>query len=174
MIPCPEEAQDIVLFLRLFGANLYSLPLRMNRCSALLTVSCLPFHLNAVIAVAGRNNGQGKNPHRRRRAIDPVGAHGSPALPGLFFVLEAPGVAAGIQAFESEQPTAVLLDVNLPDGSGLDALREFKRRQPDAVIIMMTGNVMVSDTIAALRGGLTTLSASPSTSKSFRSRSATA
>ena len=70
-----------------------------------------------------------------------------------YLVLEAPGVAAGIQAFESEQPTAVLLDVNLPDGSGLDALREFKRRQPDAVIIMMTGNVMVSDTIAALRGG---------------------
>ena len=67
--------------------------------------------------------------------------------------VEAPGVAAAIQAFEAEQPAAVLLDVNLPDGSGLEALREFKRRQPDAVIIMMTGNVMVSDTIAALRGG---------------------
>ena len=67
--------------------------------------------------------------------------------------VEAPSVSAAIQAFEAEQPAAVLLDVNLPDGSGLDALREFKRRQPDAVIIMMTGNVMVSDTIAALRGG---------------------
>ena len=67
--------------------------------------------------------------------------------------VEAPSVAAAIQAFEAEQPAAVLLDVNLPDGSGLEALREFKRRQPDAVIIMMTGNVMVSDTIAALRGG---------------------
>ena len=67
--------------------------------------------------------------------------------------VEAPSVAAAIQAFEAEQPAAVLLDVNLPDGSGLEALREFKRRQPDAVVIMMTGNVMVSDTIAALRGG---------------------
>ena len=67
--------------------------------------------------------------------------------------VEADSVASATQAFEAEQPAAVLLDVNLPDGSGLDVLREIKRRQPDAVVVMMTGNVMVSDTIAALRGG---------------------
>ena len=67
--------------------------------------------------------------------------------------VEASSVSAAIQAFETEQPAAVLLDVNLPDGSGLEVLREVKQRQPDAVIIMMTGHVMVSDTIAALRGG---------------------
>jgi DNA-binding response OmpR family regulator len=32
----------------------------------------------------------------------------------------------------------VLLDINLPDGSGLDALREIKQRQADAIIIMIT------------------------------------
>ena len=47
----------------------------------------------------------------------------------------------------------MLLDVNLPDGSGLDGLREIKQRQPDAIVIMMTGSVLVADTIAALRGG---------------------
>jgi DNA-binding NtrC family response regulator len=52
-----------------------------------------------------------------------------------------------------ELPAALLLDVNLPDGSGLNVLREIKRRQPDAVVIMMTGNVLVADTISALRGG---------------------
>jgi DNA-binding NtrC family response regulator len=67
--------------------------------------------------------------------------------------VEADTVAAGIAAYDSEQPAAVLLDVNLPDGSGLDILREIKRRQPDAVVIMMTSNVLVEDTIAALRGG---------------------
>src|SRR6266571_8200301 len=67
--------------------------------------------------------------------------------------VEAGSIAAGLAAFEAEQPSAVLLDVNLPDGSGLDGLREIKRRQADAVIIMMTGNVMVADTIAALRAG---------------------
>jgi len=66
---------------------------------------------------------------------------------------EAGSVAAALTTFDSEQPAVVLLDVNLPDGSGLDALREIKRRQSDAVVIMMTGNVMVADTIAALRGG---------------------
>jgi DNA-binding NtrC family response regulator len=67
--------------------------------------------------------------------------------------VEAGSVAAALAAFDAEQPSAVLLDVNLPDGSGLDVLREIKRRQADAVIIMMTGNVMVADTIAALRAG---------------------
>jgi DNA-binding NtrC family response regulator len=67
--------------------------------------------------------------------------------------VEAGTVAAALTAFDSEQPAAVLLDVNLPDGSGLDGLREIKRRQPDAIVIMMTGNVLVADTIAALRGG---------------------
>lgn len=67
--------------------------------------------------------------------------------------VEAGSVGAAIAAFESEAPSAVLLDVNLPDGSGLDGLREIKRRHSDAVVIMMTGNVLVADTIAALRGG---------------------
>ena len=66
---------------------------------------------------------------------------------------EAGSVASAIDAFETEQPAAVLLDVNLPDGSGLQGLHEIKRRQPEAVVIMMTGNVLVADTIAALRGG---------------------
>jgi two-component system, NtrC family, response regulator AtoC len=67
--------------------------------------------------------------------------------------VEAGTVADALGAFDAEQPAAVLLDVNLPDGSGLDGLREIKRRQPDAVVIMMTGSVLVADTIAALRGG---------------------
>src|ERR1041384_4270211 len=65
--------------------------------------------------------------------------------------VEAGSVSAALAAFETDQPAAVLLDVNLPDGSGLDGLREIKRRQPDAVVIMMTGSVVVADTISALR-----------------------
>src|SRR5918911_992201 len=67
--------------------------------------------------------------------------------------IEPAPVAATLPAFETEQPAAVLLDINLPDGSGLDVLREIKRRQPDAVVIMITANVLIDDTIAALRGG---------------------
>jgi DNA-binding NtrC family response regulator len=67
--------------------------------------------------------------------------------------VEAATAAEGLAAFEAEQPVAVLQDISLPDGSGLDMLREIKRRQPQAVVIMITANVQVEDTIAALRGG---------------------
>ena len=66
---------------------------------------------------------------------------------------EAGTVAAGLAAFDAEEPAAVLLDIDLPDGSGLDALREIKARQPEAVVIMVTGAVVIQNTISALRGG---------------------
>jgi DNA-binding NtrC family response regulator len=66
---------------------------------------------------------------------------------------EAGTAAAAIPAFEAERPAAVLLDINLPDCSGIDLLGEIKRLQPQAVVIMITANVMVEDTLAALRGG---------------------
>ena len=67
--------------------------------------------------------------------------------------IEAESVNAALAIFDIDHPAAVLLDVNLPDGSGFDCLREIKRRQPEAIVIMMTGSVLVADTIAALRGG---------------------
>jgi two-component system response regulator AtoC len=67
--------------------------------------------------------------------------------------IEAGTIASALAAFESEHPAAVLLDINLPDGSGLDALKEIKSRQPHAIVIMITANVLVEDTLAALRGG---------------------
>jgi two-component system response regulator AtoC len=78
----------------------------------------------------------------------------SEALRGWGYApLEAATVAEALSAFDAEQPVAVLLDINLPDGSGLDVLREIKQRQPQAVVLMITANVLVDDTIAALRGG---------------------
>ena len=69
-----------------------------------------------------------------------------------FTPIEAGTVAEGLAQFEAEQPAALLLDIDLPDGSGLDVLRQVKAHHPEAVVIMITGNVMVDNTIAALRG----------------------
>jgi two-component system, NtrC family, response regulator AtoC len=66
---------------------------------------------------------------------------------------EAATIAAALATLDAEQPAVVLLDIDLPDGSGLDALREIKARQAEAVVIMVTGNVDIENTIAALRGG---------------------
>lgn len=70
-----------------------------------------------------------------------------------FSASEAGSVADGLTKFNAELPAAVLLDIDLPDGSGLDVLREIKREQPEAIVIMITGNVQVDNTISALRGG---------------------
>jgi DNA-binding NtrC family response regulator len=70
-----------------------------------------------------------------------------------FEPVEAETAAAAIAAFDADTPAAVLLDINLPDGSGLEVLRKMRHRQDDAVIIMITANVLVDETIAALRGG---------------------
>ena len=65
----------------------------------------------------------------------------------------APNLAEARKAFHDEEPTIVLLDIDLPDGSGIDFLNEIKSEQPDAVVVMITGNVDVKNTVAALRGG---------------------
>ncbi len=67
--------------------------------------------------------------------------------------VEAETAAAAVAAFDAEPPEAILLDINLPDGSGLDVLRHIRHRQPEAVVIMITANVLIDETIAALRGG---------------------
>src|ERR1041385_3831230 len=70
-----------------------------------------------------------------------------------FTASEAGSVAEGLAAFNAELPAAVLLDIDLPDGSGLNLLREIKRENEDAIVIIITGNVHVDNTISALRGG---------------------
>ena len=70
-----------------------------------------------------------------------------------FASAEAASVAEAIKLFNSDLPAAVLLDIDLPDGSGLDVLREIKHNHPEAIVIMITGNVQVENTISALRGG---------------------
>ena len=70
-----------------------------------------------------------------------------------FSSIEAATVAEATKQFKSHLPAAVLLDIDLPDGSGLDVLREIKNENHDAIVIMITGNVRVDNTISALRGG---------------------
>jgi two-component system response regulator AtoC len=70
-----------------------------------------------------------------------------------FTTVEASSVAEAVKQFQTELPAAVLLDIDLPDGSGLDVLRDIKREHPEAIAIMITGNVQIDNTISALRGG---------------------
>lgn len=68
-------------------------------------------------------------------------------------IFEADSVKAAKQAFADEEPAIVLLDIDLPDGSGLDVLTYIKEQSPETIAVMITGNVDVENTVAALRGG---------------------
>jgi len=57
---------------------------------------------------------------------------------GFRVVGEAGTVAEAISAADQARPDVVLMDVRLPDGSGVDACREIKRSHPDVRVVMLT------------------------------------
>jgi CheY-like chemotaxis protein len=67
--------------------------------------------------------------------------------------VEAATGAATQAAVVTERPDVVLLDINLPDSSGLDLLREIKRQHPQAAVIMITAETLYENAVAALRSG---------------------
>lgn len=58
----------------------------------------------------------------------------------------------GMELFQSGQPDAILLDLNLPDGDGIDLCRQI-RSQSDAPILMLTARDMEIDEIMGLESG---------------------
>lgn len=69
-----------------------------------------------------------------------------------YATVEAETGAVTLAALVAERPAAVLLDINLPDSSGLDLLREIKRRSPQTAVIMITAETLYENAVAALRG----------------------
>src|SRR5918992_4297906 len=62
---------------------------------------------------------------------------------------------AFIKALGEEKPDLFLLDLNLPDASGLDLLVRTRVRLPEAPVIVVTASNSVHDVIKALKGGAT-------------------
>jgi nitrogen regulation protein NR(I) len=60
---------------------------------------------------------------------------------------------AGINLVEREKPDAVLLDVRLPDLSGLDVLKELRRIDPKLPVIVMTTHGTAETAIEAMQRG---------------------
>ena len=70
-----------------------------------------------------------------------------------FVTIEAETPAKALEIHESESPMVTLLDMDLPDGSSLGVLREIRRREPDAVVIMATSYISSDKTVAAVSAG---------------------
>ena len=67
-------------------------------------------------------------------------------------VLEAETLAAGREAVESENPDLIVLDITLPDGSGLEYCREL-RGKSGVRILFLSALSAKADSIAGLRAG---------------------
>jgi len=68
-------------------------------------------------------------------------------------VYGAATVGEGLREFDERRPAAVLLDLRLPDGTGLDVLRELQRRSPVTPVVVISGQSSVSDAVEAMRLG---------------------
>jgi DNA-binding NtrC family response regulator len=68
--------------------------------------------------------------------------------------LEAVGTARG--AFEllmAQPPDAALVDLRLPDGSGIDLIRELRAQGADLPLVVVTASEAPEDAVAALKAG---------------------
>lgn len=63
--------------------------------------------------------------------------------------IEAASLADTLALIDRERPDALLLDVKLPDGSGISILEHLKTRLPELVIIVITGYVAHNDAFEA-------------------------
>lgn len=61
--------------------------------------------------------------------------------------------AEAMEAIACEAPSVIVLDVNLPDGNGLDLLRRIKSRDVPCEVVVITGKASVSMAVEAMREG---------------------
>ena len=66
-----------------------------------------------------------------------------------YHVAEADSGAALHEALAHEQPDVVLLDMKLPDATGLGLLQAIKQRWPETQVIVLTGAPKDSETMLA-------------------------
>ena len=69
-------------------------------------------------------------------------------------VLDEASDLDGARRYLADHPVdLVLLDVRLPDGNGLDLVREIKSRDPDLAVVVMSASVLPQERDEATRAG---------------------
>ncbi len=77
-----------------------------------------------------------------QKALEPIG----------YKVVSHTKLSSGLKAVK-EDSQLILLDLILPDGNGLDGLRDIKSSNPDATVIMITAHGKMESTIEAMKEG---------------------
>lgn len=68
-------------------------------------------------------------------------------------VILADSIAQAWEKLEEMQFNLLILDINLPDGSGLDLLRNLRSRGDDTPVILLTANDLEMDEVNGLEAG---------------------
>ena len=71
----------------------------------------------------------------------------------LDVVGEASGVADALRLIEQQQPDVVLLDVHMPDGGGVEVLRQSAKLEPGPRFLALSASDAAEDVIAVIRAG---------------------
>lgn len=75
------------------------------------------------------------------------------AQPDFEVIAQVGTVADAVQAAVERQPDLILMDLSLPDGTGLDATQQILAKQPSARIVILTVHEEDDRLFAALRCG---------------------
>ncbi len=73
----------------------------------------------------------------------------------LAIVGEADSVASAIEEAKRTEPDVVIMDVRLPDGSGVEACREIRAHRPETKVIMLTSYADDDAVFASIMAGAT-------------------
>lgn len=75
------------------------------------------------------------------------------AIEDTFKISTAHSLGSARELLKEKIPDAVLLDMKLPDGNGIDFLRELKGINPMPVVIIMTAYAAIENAVTALKEG---------------------
>ncbi|HSD71885.1 MAG TPA: response regulator, partial [Thermoanaerobaculia bacterium] len=70
-----------------------------------------------------------------------------------FEVLTASNFTEGRASCQRSSPDLVLCDIKMPDGNGLDLLKQIKSESPKTPVIMITAHTSTPDAIEAMKLG---------------------
>ncbi len=73
--------------------------------------------------------------------------------PDLALVGEADSVASAIKEAGRAEPDVIIMDVRLPDGSGIEACREIRAARPDTKVLMLTSYADDEAVLASIMAG---------------------
>jgi two-component system nitrogen regulation response regulator GlnG len=77
-----------------------------------------------------------------KKALEPLG----------YGIASRTRLSSGLRTAQ-ERPPVILLDLILPDGDGLEGLREIRAMNPEAIVIMITAHARMESTITAMKEG---------------------